>query len=238
MIEREFVAQRIKEFRIHEFVVESLKNAGISETKMLRTPLGEKILIATSKPGLVVGKKGQNISKLTRSLKKRFKLDNPQVELTEVDSPELNANIVAERIASSLERFGSKRFKAVMHKAMEDAINAGAVGVEIRLSGKVPSARARSWRVYSGYIKKCGDVAVEKVRRSYFVAKLKSGVIGIKVSIMPPGVVLPDSIRILEVRKESNEQVQPQSSQSNVPAKEEVQPVKEAQVGDDERKGA
>ncbi len=81
---------------------------------------------------------------------------------------------------------------------MEDALASGAIGIEIKLSGKVPSARGRSWRVYAGYIKKCGDVAVEQVRKAYCTAKLKSGIIGIKVSIMPPGIVLPDSVEVLE----------------------------------------
>ncbi len=197
MIEREFISQKMKEYRIQEFISENLKNVGLSHTKMIRTPLGEKIVVYTSKPGLVVGRKGENISRLTKALKKRFNLDNPQIELSEVDGINLDAQIVSEKIANSLEKFGSKRFKGIMHKAMEDALNSGAIGIEIRLSGKIPSSRARSWRVYGGYIKKCGDIAVEQVKKSYWTAKLKSGIIGIKVSIMPPGIVLPDHIEIL-----------------------------------------
>ncbi|MBI2133269.1 30S ribosomal protein S3 [Candidatus Woesearchaeota archaeon] len=197
MIEREFVSQKMKEYRIQEFISESLKNVGLSHTKMIRTPLGEKIIVFTSKPGLVVGRKGENISKLTKALKKKFNLDNPQIELSEVDNLNLDVQIIAEKIASSLEKFGSKRFKGIMHKAMEDALNSGAIGIEIRLSGKIPSARARSWRVYGGYIKKCGDIATEQVKKSYWTAKLKSGIIGIKVSIMPPGIQLPDYVEIL-----------------------------------------
>ncbi len=207
MIEREFISQKMKDYRIQEFISENLKNVGLSHTKMIRTPLGEKIIVYTSKPGLVVGRKGENISRLTKALKKRFNLDNPQIELSEVDGINLDAQIVAEKIANSLEKFGSKRFKGIMHKAMEDALNSGAIGIEIRLSGKIPSSRARSWRVYGGYIKKCGDVAVEQVKKSYWTAKLKSGVIGIKVSIMPPGIVLPDHIEILPEKVIVSEEV-------------------------------
>ncbi len=211
MIEREFVSQKMKDYRIQEFVSENLKNVGLSHTKMIRTPLGEKIIVYTSKPGLVVGRKGQNISRLTKILKKRFELDNPQIELSEVEDINLDAQIVAERIAHSLEKFGSKRFKGIMHKSMEDALNSGAIGIEIKLSGKIPSARARSWRVYGGYIKKCGEIATEQVRKAYATAKLKSGIIGIKVSIMPPGIVLPDHIEILKektivIEEEKNEE--------------------------------
>lgn len=198
MIERIFVKQKLKEFQIEEFVSENLKNVGHSHTKMQRTPLGEKIIVFSSRPGLVVGKKGQNIASLTRLLKKKFDLENPQIEISEVDQAELDAKIVAERIATSLERFGSKRFKGIMHKAMEDALNNGARGIEISVSGKVPSQRARSWRVYGGYLKKCGDIAMSKVRKSHANALLKSGIIGIKVSILPGDIRLPDDVKVKE----------------------------------------
>ena len=105
--------------------------------------------------------------------------------------------MVAERIVSSLERFGSARFKGVGHKMMENVMNAGALGVEIIISGKVPSARAKSWRFYTGYLKKCGDVALS-VRTAKRSALLKSGIIGVKVAIMPPDIRLPDRTTILE----------------------------------------
>jgi len=61
MIERKFVAQKIKEFQIEEYISQSLENVGHSHTKMVKTPLGEKIVISASRPGLIVGRKGQNI---------------------------------------------------------------------------------------------------------------------------------------------------------------------------------
>ncbi len=201
MIEREFVEQKKKEFQVQEFVSGTLKNAGHSHTRLQRTPLGEKVVIYTSRPGLIVGRKGQTISKLTEVLRKRFGLENPQVEISEVANPLLDARIVAERIASELERFGSNRFKGIMHKALEDVLAAGAIGVELRLSGKLPGARAKSWRVAGGYLRKCGDAAVTFVNKSTFSAQLKPGIIGIKVKIMPSGIVMPDEIRFIEEAK-------------------------------------
>ncbi len=199
MIERKFVAERVKEFQIQQYIEQTLKNVGHSVTKLVRTPLGEKIIISASRPGLVVGKKGENIKKLTNTLKRRFNLENPQVEIAEVENPNLDAQIVAERIASTIERFGIQKFKAIGHKTMQDVMNAGALGIEIRISGKVPSARAKSWRFYSGYLKKCGNVALTQIRRATTFATLRAGTIGIKVAIMPPGVKLVDDI---EVKKE------------------------------------
>lgn len=197
MIERQFVEKKMKEFQIQEFIAENLKRVGHSHTTLSRTPLGEKIVIHASKPGLIVGRKGQNIKKLTKTLKVRFNLDNPQIEIAEVDDPNLDASIVAERIANSLERFGSARFKGVGHKSMSDIMSAGALGVEILISGKIPSSRAKRWRFYQGYLKKSGDVAITGVKRAYASAKLKTGIVGIQVRIMPPDIVLPDRIELM-----------------------------------------
>ncbi len=202
MIERKFVAQKMKEFQIEEYITQSLENVGHSHTKMLKTPLGERIVIFTSRPGLIVGRKGQNIKQLTKTLKKRFNLENPQIEISEVENPNLDSNIVAEKIVDALEKFGSEKFKAIGHKIMADVMRAGAFGIEIVISGKVPSARAKSWRFYSGYLKKCGDVA-NGVRKSNAQAQLKTGIIGVKVSIMPPDIRLPDDIYLVEGKEAS-----------------------------------
>lgn len=201
MIERKFVADNVKEFQIQEFISETLKNVGHSHTKLIRTPLGEKIVIYASRPGLVVGRKGENIKKLTNVLKKRFKLENPQIEISEVEQPNLDAQIVAERIASTIEKFGIQKFKAIGHKTMADVIASGALGIEIKMSGKIPSARAKTWRFYSGYLKKCGHVALTGVKRAKSIAQLKPGVVGIRVAIMPPDIKLLDSISLKEEEK-------------------------------------
>ena len=93
-----------------------------------------------------------------------------------------------------------------MHKTMEEVMNAGALGIEIVISGKIPGSRAKSWRVFSGYLKKCGDIAITGVHKASVKAVLKTGVVGVKVSIMPPDINLPDSIKIIdEMQKEKGE---------------------------------
>lgn len=207
MIERKFIKQKMQEAQIQEFISKNVKNAGHSHTKMQKTPLGEKIIIHSSRPGLIVGKKGQNIKLLTKAMKKEFNLENPQIEMCEVEEPNLDANIIAERISDSLERFGTTKFKGIGHKVMSNVMEAGALGVEIIISGKIPSARARSWRFYSGYLKKCGDIALTGIRKSTVSAKLKTGIVGIKVSIMPPDIKLPDKINIIEEKETVVEEV-------------------------------
>ena len=198
MIERKLLKSKVKEYQVENYISATLKNAGHSHTKLVKTPLGEKIIIFASRPGIVVGRKGENIKKLTKTLKRKFKLENPQIEISEVENPNMDAQIIAERIASTLERFGLKRFKATGHKTLLDVMNAGAIGIEIVMSGKIPSTRARSWRFYSGYLKKCGDIALTGVKTAYACAQLKSGTVGIRVKIMPPDVKLPDDIEVTE----------------------------------------
>lgn len=229
MIERKFVAQKIKEFQIEEFVGKNLSNVGHSHTKMLKTPLGEKIVIYASRPGLVIGRKGQNIRQLTKTLKKKFNLENPQIEISEVENINLDAQIMAERIVDSLERFGTQKFKGIGHRVMTDVMGAGALGIEIIISGKVPSSRAKSWRFYSGYLKKCGDIALVGVKKAYVTAQLKTGIIGVKVSIMPPDIKLPDDIKLIEEKEEVVEEVKETSEGAKEEGpKEEAEKKKEA----------
>jgi small subunit ribosomal protein S3 len=120
-----------------------------------------------------------------------------------------------------MEQFGSSRFKAIGHKAMQDVMNSGALGVEILVSGKVPSQRAKRWRFYQGYLKKCGDVATTQILEAYSEAQLKSGTVGIQVRIMPPDVDLPDKVTI---RTAEEMQAQPATPAPVVDEKKEEEP--------------
>ncbi len=208
MIEREIVTQKIKEYQLKEYLEQNLSGVGLSEIKLQRTPLGEKIIISASRPGLVIGGGGSNIKKLTRQLKRKFGLENPQIEINEIKDQSMIARVVAERIAISLEKYGSMRFKGIGHRSLSDVMNAGALGVEILISGKIPSARARTWRFYQGYLKKCGNIAISEVDVSYKIAKLKTGVVGIKVSIMTPDTRLPDDVKMISETEETVEETE------------------------------
>ena len=205
MIERQFISQKIKEFQIQEHIKSELAGTGFSHIEIQRTPLGEKVIIFTARPGLVVGRKGENIKKLTNLLKKRFKMENPQIEIGEISSPMLDANYVADKISATLVKFGSKRFKSIGYKTLQDILDHGALGAEIVISGKVPSARARSWRFKAGHLKKSGDISANKVKRSIATANLKSGTVGIKVSIMTPDIIMPDRVFIIDKNAELTE---------------------------------
>ena len=218
MIERKFVAQNMKEYLIQDYISKALTNVGLSHTKLVKTPSGDKIIIFAARPGLIVGRKGSNIKELTMVLKTKFGLENPQIEIAEVGNVNLDPQIVAEKIASSLERFGTQRFKGIAHKMLTDVINAGARGIEVLISGKIPGARAKTWRFYAGYLKKCGDIAINGVERAISAAKLKTGTVGVIVSIMPPTVVLPDDISIYDEAKVEEMAAAEKKAQDEKPA--------------------
>ena len=248
-IERKFIEQNMREFKIKSFIADNVKHVGLSEVKVKKTPLGDKIVIYASRPGLVVGRGGSNIKELSAALKGEFDLENPQIEIEEVEKPDLDADIVAERICNSLERFGAGRTKGIGFRTLNDVMRAGALGVEILITGKIPSMRTRRWRFYQGYLKKAGDIAVEGVRTSIQDVIIKQGSVGVQVRIMPPDITLPDHIKLTEEpveefeSSEDDESEKPEKSEDKKSKKEsgskkdesEDAAEKEAESGKDEK---
>lgn len=193
MDEKKFVNFKKEELGVKEYIKNDLGKGRISEVNIEYTPVGEKIVIATSKPGLVIGKRGEKIDELTRVLKKRFKLDNPHIDIKEIMEPKLDAQLVADEIAMGLERQGTLKFKVIAYRMLQDIMARGALGAEIVLSGRLPSERAKSWRFAQGYLKKTGDPA-QVVDRAMAQAVSNMGVTGIKVSILPPNAHIHDRI--------------------------------------------
>ena len=197
MEEKEFVIVRKDEYNIREFVKRMFGMGKVSRVRIEYTPVGEKVVVSTHKPGWIIGKRGEKINNLTEVLKRRFKMENPHVDIEEISRPEFDAQLVADDIALTLERFGAQKYKASSYRALERIKKAGALGAELRLSGKLPSDRARTWRFAFGYLKKTGDAA-SVVDRAESVAKTKQGIVGIKVAILAPGIKMCDQITIDE----------------------------------------
>ena len=197
MEEKKFVSFKKAELEVREYIKNSLGKGRISLVSIEYTPVGEKIMVHTNKPGLIIGRKGEKIADLTRVLKKRFKLDNPHIEIVEIKEPLLDARLVADEIALLIERRGSLKFKVIAYKMLQQIIKAKALGAEIVLSGKLPSDRARRWRFSYGYLKKTGDSA-KIVDRAQSQGKTLQGVIGVQISILRPDAKIGDKIQIDE----------------------------------------
>ncbi len=197
MEEKKFVRVRKDEYNIKQFVMRMFGKGKISKIRIEYTPVGEKIVVSTHKPGWIIGKRGEKINELTEILKRRFKMENPHVDIEEIMHPEFDAQLVADDIALTLERFGAMKYKAASYRVLGRIKNSGALGAELRVSGKLPSDRARSWRFHFGYLKKTGDAA-KVVDRAESVAKTKQGIVGIKVAILAPNIKMCDQISVDE----------------------------------------
>ncbi|MBO5966445.1 MAG: 30S ribosomal protein S3, partial [Methanobrevibacter sp.] len=183
---------------------------------------GTMVIVYAERPGMVIGRGGKTVRAITQSLKTKFDLDNPQVEVKEVDVPELNARIMASKIANMLQR--GMHFRRVAYSTIRRIMGAGAQGVEVTISGKIRGSRSAVAKFTEGYIKKCGEPATKFVEEGFATAPLKPGVLGIVVSIMPPEEVLPDKVDILAPIAEPVEEIVEEEV-----AEEEVEEVIEAE---------
>ncbi|OYR42259.1 30S ribosomal protein S3 [Halorubrum sp. Hd13] len=194
--EHQFIEDGLRRSQINEFFADELGRAGYGGMDVAKTPMGTQIVLKAEKPGMVIGKGGKNIRKITTELEDRFDMDDPQIDVQEVDEPDLNAQIVADRLANALER--GWYFRKAGHTTIDRIMDAGALGAEIVLSGKVTGARSRVEKFNRGYIKHNGEPAEEVVDHGQGVAVMKLGTIGVNVKIIPPGAKLPDDFDIRE----------------------------------------
>ncbi|MBU0907585.1 MAG: 30S ribosomal protein S3 [Nanoarchaeota archaeon] len=216
MEEKKFVNFKKDELRVREYIKNALGKGRISAVIIEYTPVGEKIKVSTSRPGLVIGRKGEKIDELTRVLKRRFNLDNPHIEIVEITEPMLDAQLVADEIAVMLERKGSLKFKVIAYKTLQQIVRAGALGTEITLAGKLPSDRARTWRFTQGYLMKTGEPA-KIVDRAQSQAVTIAGVVGVSVAILRPDAILSDRIKIDENMRQK---IRMSFAELNIPAEE------------------
>jgi small subunit ribosomal protein S3 len=194
--EQQFIENGLRRSQIDEFFAEELARAGYGGMDLAQTPMGTQIVLKAEKPGMVIGKGGQNIRDITQTLEDEFDLEDPQVDVQEVEEPDLNAQIVADRLANALER--GWYFRKAGHTTLERIMEAGALGAEIVLSGKVTGARGRVEKFSDGYIKHNGEPAETIVDRGKGVAVMQLGTIGVNVKIIPPGSDLPDDFHIFD----------------------------------------
>ncbi|MBX0325934.1 30S ribosomal protein S3 [Halomicroarcula sp. F13] len=194
--EQQFIEDGLQRTQIDEFFADELGRAGYGGMDVAKTPMGTQIVLKAEKPGMVIGKGGKNIRKITTELEERFDLDDPQIDVQEVEEPDLNARIVADRLGNALER--GWYFRKAGHTTIDRIMEAGAKGAEIVLSGKVTGARSRVEKFNRGYIKHNGEPAEDIVDSGVGVAVMKLGTIGVRVKIIPPNAELPDDFEIYE----------------------------------------
>ncbi len=198
-VERKFVAEGVRKARVEKHLKKELKRAGYGGMDLQRTPLGTQVTIFAEKPGIVIGKGGKVVRQLTQDLATDFAVESPQIEVQQVQNPSFNAQIMAERLANALERgwYFRKAGQSIIRRVME----AGALGCEVVIAGKLTGARARVQKFSDGYIKHCGEPSNTIVEKGYAVAVKKLGVIGVQVKIIPAGAKIPDHFEVTAKRE-------------------------------------
>ncbi|WP_406658121.1 30S ribosomal protein S3 [Methanolobus sp. ZRKC2] len=229
-IEKKFVQEGYVKASMDEYFAKQLSRAGYGGMEINRTPMGTQITIYAEKPGMVIGKAGKVIRKLTRDIDRMYNIDNPQIDAQEVRKPELNAQMMASRLASSIER--GWYFRKAGHNTMRAIMNSGALGCEIVISGKLTGARSRVEKLVNGYIKHAGKPVDDIVDEGFATAVRKLGTLGCKVRIIPPGAVLPDSFHLKEIVEEPVAEVAAEEEGSDI--KKLVETEAEGEVADEE----
>jgi small subunit ribosomal protein S3 len=194
-IVKRFITESIKKTEIDEYLQKKLERAGYGGVNLSKTPLGTHVVVYAMRPGIVIGRGGETIKELARSLEENFKISNPQISVSEIEIPELNAFVIASRVASALER--GVHFRRAAFWALNQVMDAGALGVEIVISGKLRTERARFEKFRAGYFPRCGEPALHWLRKAEFHVQLKPGIIGVRVKLMPPDAQFPDKIEII-----------------------------------------
>ncbi|MBI4167390.1 MAG: 30S ribosomal protein S3 [Candidatus Aenigmarchaeota archaeon] len=180
--EIKFIKEGIRSVFIEEYLKSQFQRADYSHIEVSKTPLGTRIIIFANRPGIVIGRGGEKIKAITEYLREHFKLDNPQLDVKEVRDPDLDAQIISRQIASSLER--GLNYKRVANMTIKRVMDSGAVGIQIRISGKLGGEKSRTDKFMQGYLQHSGETADRLVSKGKAEALLKPGKVGIQVKIM------------------------------------------------------
>lgn len=194
---------------VREFLMKNTKKSGFGGLEIRRTPAGTDVTVHAERPGMVIGRKGKIINDLQSRLSQEFELYNPKLKVEEVKKPVLNAQVMAEKIAASLERGWYHR--RACHSAAQNIMDAGARGVIVTVAGKLTGSRNRTEKYIRGHVKYCGETALQHMDKGYSVAVKKLGTIGVTVQIMRPGTKLPHEITIF-----SEEELKVQAAQAEI----------------------
>jgi small subunit ribosomal protein S3 len=175
------IKNNFRNMELNEFLATALKDAGYGGVEVQKTPVGARITVFVTRPGLVIGRKGTGIKDLMAKLEQKFGLQNPQISVLEVTTPELNPHIMSNRIAQLIER--GTAFRRAAMWSLNTIMNSGALGVEVVISGKLRTERAHFEKHTIGVVPKSGDIAGHIVTTGVSHVLTKMGLMGIQLRI-------------------------------------------------------
>ncbi|MBP0049329.1 30S ribosomal protein S3 [Marinobacterium sp. AK62] len=192
----EYSAKLLNDLQVRKYLDQQLKNASVSRIEIERPAQNAKITIYTARPGIVIGKKGEDVEKLRTAVSQMMGVP-VHINIEEVRKPDLDGKLVAQSVASQLER--RVMFRRAMKRAVQNAMRQGAKGIKIQVSGRLGGAEIartewyREGRVPLHTLRADIDYATYEAHTTY-------GVIGVKVWIFK-GEILGG---IEQVRAEKN----------------------------------
>ena len=235
MIERKFIEDHIKSLEIEEYLAKVLEKADYSHTDIQITPLSTRLVVHVGRPGIAIGRAGKNIEMITNILSEKFGVKNPQLDIQSIENPDLDATYVAHQISSAIERYVKPN--RITNIYLRNIMRAGAYGAEIQISGKISGGRGRTDKKQVGYIKKSGEFVIDNVDRGFSVARMKPGVLGIKVMIMknlPESMLIEKRIKdaAIAVAKEAADKKAAERKAKEAKADEKAEPKEDKKVDD------
>ena len=175
---------------LNDFLRETIKDAGFSKVEISKTPTGTKIVLHVTKPGIVIGRKGAGIKLLTEKIQTDFGYKNPQISVEEITKPELSPSVMCNRMAAHIER--GTAFRRATMWTMNQIMEAGAMGVQITISGKLRGDRSAFEKHTQGILPRAGNYAKNVVSEDIVHTKTPMGLIGIKIRIAKKEKLVPE----------------------------------------------
>ena len=166
---------------LNDFLREKIKDAGFDSVEISKTPTGTKIVLYVTRPGIVIGRKGSGIKDLTEKIQTDFGYKNPQISVEEILKPELSPSVMCNRMSAHIER--GTAFRRATMWTMNQIMEAGALGVQITISGKLRGDRSAFEKHTQGILPRAGNYAKNIVSEDIVHTKTPMGLIGIKIRI-------------------------------------------------------
>jgi len=207
---------------LNDFLREKIKDAGFDSVEISKTPTGTKIVLYVTRPGIVIGRKGAGIKDLTEKIQTDFGYKNPQISVEEILKPELSPSVMCNRMSAHIER--GTAFRRATMWTMNQIMEAGAIGVQITISGKLRGDRSAFEKHTQGILPRAGNYAKNIVSEDIVHTKTPMGLIGIKIRIARKEKI------VLEFEHKEKEPIQTESidekSEEKIIAKTETEQIK------------
>ncbi|AEB96063.1 30S ribosomal protein S3 [Metallosphaera cuprina] len=212
-IKKYFLQKSMTRVMVDEFLAKEYYNAEYAGSEISKTPMGTRVTIYAGRPAIIIGKDGKTIKRLAQILERYFNLESPQITVAQPEKPELNARVMAFRLAVTLEK--GYHFRRAAFITIRKIMNAGALGAEVIVSGKITSERAKFEKLKEGIVYKTGNGLDVMVDRAIAIATLKMGIYGVQVVITKP-LRTVDKILLKEKTETTSESTEAEVRVTNV----------------------